>query len=664
MARFGRKVVDQQPLMSTTIHGSTDLNQTGNSLVASAARISLNNANGYKQYQFGNNEWQTEAWRLYDVIGELRFAASWVGSCCSRVRIYVAEVDKNGRVQQEVDESKKPKIAALADTLFGGPTAKSEALRMLGINLTVAGDAFIVGKAATADQPDQWFVVSCQELRRYRGMVRYEYSDGTPEDITDQDIIIRVWTPHPRRNVWADSPTHAALPMLWEIERLTRFVFAQIDSRLVSAGLLPIPKEASFVDDDEEVTGAEALTSHLMRIGSSSLKGEGTAAGVVPTIVEMPTEALGKINLIQFTSELSQQALQLREEAIRRFSLAMDFPPEVLTGTGGSNHWSAWHIEESAVKIHIEPLMTRICDALTTAYLQPALKALKEDPDRYIFWFDTAPLTVRPERLKDTLNLYNAEEGIVSKEAVLRAGDYALSDAPTEDEDIQRFTRKLMLRDPNIFSIPAVRKLAGYTDEMLPPGSVAVPEQVNQRGAAPSQMRPGAGAGPPPPPAPPTGIQPTGPAPLPQGSTAPGAPPSVPGPSPVPGTGGMTAGASVPSAITTFVVANAVALRALEVAGKRLLTRDLRNGNHGVAVEALHTKIHVAGPDHAGKLLAGAWDHLSSLAGHLSMDSVDIDALRNTLDGYCTQRLLSGKPHDAKMLGEALRERGLFDGNP
>jgi hypothetical protein len=608
-----------------------------NSLVAAAARISLSGQKTWLNYRFGDNTWQEECWRLYDVIGELHFAASWVASACSRVRIYVAEVDKNGRVQQE---TKKAKVAALADTLFGGPPAKAEALRMLGLNLTVAGDAYIVGKAGSESDPDQWFVVSCSEFKRYRGQLRYEWSDGTMGTVEDGDIVIRVWTPHPRRHIWADSPVHSAMPMLWEIERLTRFVFAQIDSRLVSAGLLPIPKEASFVDEDGEVTGAEGLTDHLSRVGSMHLKGEGTAAGVMPTVVEMPTDALGKIQLIQFTSELSQQARELRQEAISRFATAMDFPPEVLGGTGGTNHWSAWHIEESAVKIHIEPLMTRICDALTTAYLQPALKHLKEDPDRFIFWYDTAPLTVRPERLKDTLNMY--EKGLVSRETVLIEGDYKITDAPSEEEDLMRFTRELMLRDPNLLQSPAVRKAAGYTEEILPANAAV----------APSAGAPG--AGPPPPPAPPTGIQPTGPAPLPQGSVAEGAPPPVEGE-------GMVASVTMPPSVTTFVVANAVALRALEVAGKRLLTRNQRGTVVGVQPELLHTKLKVEGPEHAGKLLAGAWDHLTSLSMHMGIEDADVTALRNTLDGYCTQRLLSAKPHDPIVLRDEMLQRGLLD---
>ena len=72
--------------------------------------------------------------------------------------------------------------------------------------------------------------------------------------------------------------------------------------------------------------------------------------------------------------------------------------------------------------------MQRLCQALTSAYLRPALKLIKEKEDRFIFWFDTSPLTVRPERLKDTLELYR--EGIASQETVILAGNYKLSDIP------------------------------------------------------------------------------------------------------------------------------------------------------------------------------------------------------------------------------------------
>lgn len=621
------------------------------SLVASAARIKME-GQGWRTYKFGDDTWQQEAWRLYDIIGELRFVSNWVGSACSRVRIYVAEVDKNGRVQQEV---KKPKIAGLADTLFGGPNSKAEAIRMLGINLTVAGDAYIVGRSTNDPSSDEWFVLSCSELKRYArtGVVEMTSYDGTPEKLNpERDMIIRVWTPHPRRNLWADSPTRAAMPMLWEIERLTRYVFAQIDSRLVSAGLMPIPKEVSFPDEVDEngnpLTGSEALTSRLMKTGSASLKGEGTAAGVVPTFVEMPLDALGKIELIQFASQLSEQALDLRAEALRRFALAMDIDPSILTGAGEANHWGAWQIMEGQINVHIVPLMNRICDALTTAYLQPALKTLKEDPDRYVFWYDTAPLTVRPERLKDTLQLY--DKGIVSSETVLISGDYKNSDAPEPEEDLRRFTRELMLRDPNLFQIPAVRNVAGYTDEILPPDTVVTP-------------MPGTpGAGPPPPPAPPTGIEPTAAGPIPletEAQNAPGGPPPVPS--------GITASMVDPNAYAVananvFVVANAAVVRAMELVGKRLLDRHQRGNWPGVPAHDLHTRIRSQGTDKT-KLLNGAWDHLAVLAEHLD-PNLDTRGLENALQEYCFALIDEGVPHRSSVLATVLQRKGFIHGKP
>lgn len=628
--------------------------RTGVSLVASAAQMKLE-GQSWRTYKFGDSDWQQEAWRLYDVIGELRFVANWMGSALSRVRLYVAEVDKNGRVQQEVDAQKKPKIAAIAENLFGGPAAKAEAMRLLGINLTIAGDAFVVGTNSQDTGSDSWRVFSVSELRRRGNGLFYTNPDDGQKEFIDpsQSIIFRVWTPHPRRVIQADAPTRSALPVLYEIERLTRFVFAQIDSRIASAGVVFLPQEASFPDDDEnelQLTGAEAFTERFMRTAASSLKGDGTAAGVVPLAMELPADMLGKVQYLTFASELSQQARELRGEALKRFSFAMDVDPSILNGVGSANHWGAWQVTEGQIKIHIEPMATRIADAYTSAFLVPALKVLKEDPSRYAFAVDTAPLTIRPQRLKDTMDMY--KEGHVSRETVLIEGDYKKSDLPSEKEDLQRFTRELMLRDPNLFSNPAVRKAAGYTDEVLPEATVI-------QSAKPG----GVGAGPPPPPAPPTGIMAHAPEMLPSASeaqNAPGGPPAVPSGTPPTG---VVAAASVPSAATTFVVANAAVLRALEISGKRLLDAKSRGNFPDTKPHELHTVIPVKGVDHARKIMTGSLDHLATLGDYFEM-SVTADSLAEALHLYCLTLLVKGEPHTAPRLGQWLMVQGLVDGAP
>lgn len=617
-----------------------------NSLVASAARVKLNDSS-WRSYRLRDEAWQLECWRLYDCIGELHFAGGYVGSACGRVRIYVAEVDDVGRIGKEIEDDKE--VEAISDTLFGGPAGKAEALRAIGIALTIAGECYLIGLAkgtpGNEGNRDKWLVVAPSELKRIGDKLqlrrgRADYLDINP----GRDIVIRLWTPHPRMMDLADSPTRAAIPILLELERLTRYVFSQIDSRLAGAGILPIPAGLRFPRADGTIGDANDLVMELAEAAKASLTGEGSAAGIVPIIVEMPQEAISamKDKPITFESVLSEHARELREEAISRLALAMDMPPEVMKGTGETNHFNAWHVEESAVKIHIEPLMTRICDGLTEAYLKPALKALGKDPDRYCLWYDTAPLTVRPNRLQDTLNLF--ERGIVSAEAVRRAGDYKEStDKPDQEEENTRFIKELLLRDPTLFQNIAIREAIGIEIEEVDP--LALP------GGQPGDPN---APGPAPPPAPERAVD---------GSEPGQDSPDLPQQTRPQGRGGTSNGliagldyVEAPSA--ELILADAMVHRALQVAGARLLTRAHVEQWKHVPKHELHTKIKVKDNDHADKLLLGAWDELPNLAEGLSYTGQIV--VSAALDQYCRIIMLRSLPHSRAFLKAYLLEVGVL----
>src|SRR5687767_11241759 len=187
------------------------VDKTRRSLIASAARIKITDTS-WSGYRFKDESWQRELWRLYDLIGEFHFASNWVGSACSRVRIYVAEVDKLGRVGAEVE--KPDNVVALADTMFGGPAAKAEALRAIGVNLTVGGECYILGIGADDPTSDEWHVVAPSELRRMMGTGGNReifFGDKRmPKKLQEgKDILIRVWSPHPRQMDKADCPARA-----------------------------------------------------------------------------------------------------------------------------------------------------------------------------------------------------------------------------------------------------------------------------------------------------------------------------------------------------------------------------------------------------------------------------------------------------------------------
>jgi hypothetical protein len=627
-------------------------------LTASALRMNFDDAS-YSNYRFRDETWQRELWRYYDIIPELRFAASWIGSACSKVDIFVAEVDKLGRVQ---GRAKKKEVAALSDTLLGGPAAKAEAIRMAAINLTIAGECYILGKPASKPgvDKDKWFILSSSEIRRVKGGQVFWGDRQYYQEILDltKSMVTRVWTPHPQRIWCADSPARACQAILRELEQLTKYVFSQIDSRLAGAGMLVIPNNLDFPAEDGVTTAGESLMMRMAQAMAASLKGDGTAMALVPLIIEAAPEDIERsFKLIQFASELSKQAVELRDEAIRRLSLGLDIAPEILTGQGDMNHWSSWFVDEATVKLHVEPLMNRLCDALSTAYLVPALKIMGLDPQRFVYSFDTSPLTIRPQRLQDALNLF--EKGAIGYEALRVAGYFKESDAPTPEQLAMSFAKELMLRDPNLAQQPGWRHLAGITDEMLPPASLTAP--VPSGGG----IGGGGGTGAPPPPPPPSSIMDTGIAPTPDGLAAP--PAGISG-GDMPGAGsGAPQGIQASSAIegahdmAVIIAAHATVLRGLELAGNKLRTRATYKEHPNLDKHQIHTVIKARDRLQAVSLIEGAWSHLPTLLSQFHSHVKPID-LRQSLTRYCSVLLTEGIEHDPVTMIKLLRQDGHLNG--
>ena len=178
-----------------------------NALTAASTRMSINGV-GWKTWRFGDQAWQLEAWRMYDIIGELRKFANTIGAQVSKCRLYVAEIDQNGEPGKEVED---PEIAALAQGPLGKGPKKDEALRLLGTNLAVAGEAYIVAEAdGEKGGQDLWYVVSGSEIQQSGNRLIITRAamaglGGELEFREDVDLLIRCWTPHPRRTMWADS---------------------------------------------------------------------------------------------------------------------------------------------------------------------------------------------------------------------------------------------------------------------------------------------------------------------------------------------------------------------------------------------------------------------------------------------------------------------------
>lgn len=586
-------------------------------LTASSVDISsLVTESGWKMPGY-RRPWQREVYRLLRVVGELRSAARLIATAVSRSRLYMADLDEDGEVRGETENMKALRICRR--TLGGGDRREPE-MYLAAMNLFLVGEMYLWGRTDPGVKSrDAWHTLSINAFTRTAGNLMVDLDGRERQRVLPGDILRRVWIPDPEHRDRADSAPHSNLPLLQELEQLTKYVFTQIDSRLVSAGILPWPNSTAGSSPGEGSVG-ENIMKRIVDLAATSNDGTGTAAAAVPLIVDVPPEALGKINLVNFTSELSRVAGTLRTEAIARMASNLDIAPEQLLGSGDTNHWTAWYIDAAAVESHVKPILSAICEALNAVWVEPALRRQGLDPDRYRLTYDTSNLTVRPQRLQETLDLYNA--GVVSAQAVREAGAYLPGDAPSGKETTERYMREVGLRSPAVLDQPAMLEAMNLDVKVPPPAPV--PD-----------------GGPPPPPVPET---------LPGKGQVPGIPDTQGTPPRQQGTTGATVTASsAPSPV--LAIADACARRTFELAGGRLLTRANRGQYQEVPRGQMYRHVWVD-PDKVDRLVDGSDRMCLDMAREWGID--DPDRFARVISTYCSLAMTNSQEHDVELLGRAL----------
>lgn len=460
-----------------------------NSLVASAVRYPGKSARIYMPSQ----GWQLECYRHYGICGEARFAANYFGHSLSKVTIHAATPTPEGMVKAATDSVSEKAMRLL----FNGGEGQTQMLTALGIHLTVAGDCYIVGRTIReGEKPETginveaegqvWEVVSIREMNVTGTRWTIKYGTGMNDvELDDDAVVIRVWRPLPEKRIEADSPFRSLLPVLNEIEWLTKHIFAQCSSRLAGAGLLFMPQEMSF-PPPPEVDGkpqqfaneAEQFTVALAETMLATVDDPSLPSALVPTVVTVPGEYIDKAKLMHFWSNLDEKALEMRQDAIRRFALGMDFPPEKLLGmssnpgsgggtSNGVSHWGAWQVDEDTIKLHIEPMCELIVNALTIGYLRPSAET--EDVVRY----DTSDLRLRPDRSAEAIELW--DRIAISTEAMLREVGFDIKDVPNAEEVKTRILMKIASGSATPEQVAAAARLFGAA---IPDGADGKPRET------------------------------------------------------------------------------------------------------------------------------------------------------------------------------------------
>lgn len=422
--------------------------------------------------------WQIEAYRHLNICGEARYAVTLFANMAARAELGISEGNALGRKATWINDGVE--VEALAEL---APTVRErkKLIRDYMTHYVIAGECYLIARDKVETDPGYlidsdtpiWEIVGVTELQKAGdGTWKVRHDNDVYITLSEGDPIIRMWNPDPEKRREAWSPMRSLLPTLKEIEWLTAHIFTQVRSRLMSAGVWFLPENLTFAPPPPDAVegGTEAIAAmneaeqFMVSLAASSMNMLDADEVSFPTVVMADAQALANIDqakLIKFWSEIDDKAMTLRSDAVRRFALGWDLPPEqvlgasglAVTGAGGSagsvNHWGVWANEEQTISNHIEPALDNLVGTLTLAII----RVVAEGTSRVV-GYDTASLRLRQDRSKEAMEWY--DRGALSMDVALRENGFDPENDKMTDEEWKRWM---------------LTKIAG--------GS-ATPEQVNE----------------------------------------------------------------------------------------------------------------------------------------------------------------------------------------
>lgn len=379
--------------------------------------------------------WQHAAYGYVNTVGELNAGRMYVGNALSRCSLAVGKRNPDGSVEQGFDgeepvEGLDPGVADEAAELIAAIRSprggQSELLRSSGEKLFVTGELYYVPNDTPMGM--MFEILSTQELLR-DGLTWTKYlgpgygAEPLPAGVNP----IRVWRPDGQWSMLATSSVRSCLEILEELVVLTRLVRASAISRMALAGILTLPDELDNPDEEVGPDGQQSeamnpLAVDMINTGAKAIDDPANAAAWMPYIIQGPMEYLEGIKHIAFEAANEQQTIE-RTEALQRLAQGLDLPVEVILGHMNTTFTNAQQISIDTFRIHLEPTLQLICDALTVAYLWPAMaknrginpddiKAGAPYPDEVLsvaVTYDAHHLISRPDRIKEMVEVFTKD---------------------------------------------------------------------------------------------------------------------------------------------------------------------------------------------------------------------------------------------------------------
>lgn len=464
-----------------------DSREATEAIVASASILDVDNT---RSLVIPPLEWQRESWAFFHTLGELQFAVgTWLSNAASKVRL-IAAVKRLG------EDTPSPvmdgPVAEIVANFAGGIDGQAAVLKRQVIHMCIPGDSYLVGEDPSGFgrlELMEWAVYSSDEIRIKRrqtkslkgeGSVTFEINTYRNEwrQLADESMVIRCWEPDPQFSWAAVSPCQAALPILREVDFYNRYIIAVLLSRLANNGMLLIPAEVTFPAKPQYKDAPDPFVAELIDIASRSIKNPGSASAAVPMPLKVPAQYIEMFKHLTFDTQMGKEVMENRSRALERLAVAINVPTELMMPTGmkNMNHWGAWQLEESAVKMYITPPVELLASCYTRGFLYPVLDSLglpRTAPDggKYIIWYDASELVQQPDRTNEAQAIY--DRGELGGHALRRESGFEEDDAPSDDEFKTIALKKIALgAGPD-----AMQALAALTGDssLLPPAPPPTP---------------------------------------------------------------------------------------------------------------------------------------------------------------------------------------------
>lgn len=558
-----------------------------------AAAIPLTEPEGRAAWNARSNNvaWQQEAWRMYDTVGEVRFAFNWLANAISRADMFAAPEDQEtGKLGDPTEDVRVQRVVA---GILGGHKQRPQLLQTMALHWLVSGETYVLIRPTDdPEAPDEWIVLPAQKIQVQGD--RWSYTDPVTMAKTairpGTDMLIRIWSPHPFEQSQSDSSMRAALPILQEIEKTSQNIAARLDSRLSGNGILIMPQGMSFPSKDGT---SSAFVADMIKAASIGIEQPGSAAAQVPIMLQVPDELVGSIQHLDLVTEFEAGVVELRETGIQRLGRALDMPKEVaLSQTGDSNHWSAWQVEEMTYKIHIEPLLRMFGSAITSGYLAPVLATMGVTEPMVIDW-DISEVTAAPDRSEDLKYLY--EHQLISDDYMRSQFGIPDDAIPSDKERQYQLAVRMLEGAPTLLENESIADTVGFEATPVQDSGVVDVSRETEPGRA-----------------------------IPERASEPD--------------DGLVAAAEL------------VVFDALSRAGGRLLTREYRGRFGSVDKWALHTVIPHDEAD-LPRLMEGSFQFTDNIARAWNRDPAD---LTERLRTYVTHCLRGKMAHSSERLGTYL----------